>query len=107
STSSGSTSSTPRAATASTTRESPAADPAGEEPERRALGRLACACPQEVEVTALVRLQHVLEVERAVAAPVLGLDRAELGEARGHLGRLHLEVEPLLLHVEHDRVAVP
>src|SRR5205085_900050 len=67
---------------------------------------LAVARTQEIEVTALVRLQHVLEVEGAVAAPVGGLDRAERGEARGELGRLHLEVESLLVDVEHDRVAV-
>src|SRR5581483_8534316 len=63
----------------------PAADPAREQAVRLRLGRLAGARPEEVEVAALVGLQHVLEVERAVAAAVARLGRAELGEAPRHL----------------------
>ena len=43
----------------------PAADPAAEQAERLALGRLARAGPEEVEVAALVGLEDVGEVQGA------------------------------------------
>src|SRR5207237_8807813 len=70
------TSSTSRPATVSTTARSPAADPAAQQPER-----LVVAAPaQEVEVAALVCLENVLDIERAVAPRVSRLDGAELLE---------------------------
>ena len=60
---------------------SPAAHPAAEQSERLALGLLARQGAQEVEVAAFVGLQHVLQEERPVAAPVGRLARGALAEA--------------------------
>ena len=84
----------------------PAADPAAEQAERLALGRLARTRLEEVEVAALVGLEHVVEVERAVAAAVVRRARRPLREAPGDLVVRQVEVEPAGVDVEHDRVAV-
>src|SRR5437879_7136086 len=95
-------SSTWRQGTASTAGDSPAADPATQQPERFGL-----AAPLEkVEVTALVCLEHVVEVERPVTAPILRLGGAELLQPAIHIRRGDVEVKPLRAHIEDDRIAV-
>src|SRR5437773_7909476 len=66
------------------------------------VGKLA----QEVEIAPLVSLQHMIEVEGAVAAPVLRTGRPERRGASLQFAIRNPQFQPTALGVELDQVAV-
>src|SRR5262249_41021656 len=87
-------------------RELPAADPPGQEAVRKRIGLLVRELAEEVEVTALVGLEYVLEEERTVAAPVLGTRCRGVLESPPAPARGPPQVEAPPRDVEHDWVPV-
>src|SRR6266545_4231076 len=60
--------------------------------------------PQEVEVAAVIGLEHVVHVETPIAAFRRCGDRARGPALREH-GLVHDEIEPAVLHAEPDAIA--
>ena len=68
--------------------------------------RTGVLAAQEVEVAALVGLEHVVKEQAAVAPRVVGRPRLPLRAAAGQLVVGHAEGEPAVGHVQLDLVAV-
>ena len=83
------------------------ADPAAHEQQWNQVGLLAVEIAEEVEVGPVGRLQDTLEEERAVAALVGRLGRLKGRSPPRELVGADVDVEAVLLDVEHDRIARP
>src|SRR4029077_9422369 len=85
----------------------PAPDRAAYQTQRLTLERLAVDSPQEVEVAAHVRLQHMVAVQSGVAATVFTGRRPKAFHPPLQLDRPDVEVNPAGFHVEHYCVPIP
>src|SRR3981081_2735027 len=83
----------------------PAHDRAADQAEWLRLERFAGPAPQEIEVAALVRLQHMVEVQGTVAATVLTSRRVESAHPPFQLRLSDVEVKPPRVCVEHDGIS--
>src|SRR5438874_11229810 len=66
----------------------------------------AALADEKVEIGAVARLQHVIDVELPVTALERGLGRLPARAARGELAVAYYELQLALRHVELDLVAV-
>ena len=85
---------------------SPPPDPTRQDSQRVAFGQLARYLPQEVEVAALIRLQHMLQIEPSVSTRVLGLRGNPPKPSALEFRPRDVQVDPTFLDVDGDGVAV-